>query len=344
VKRLLNTLFVTTQGAYLNKEGETVVVSVNHEVRLRLPILTLSGIVCFGNVTCSPFLLGFCGEKGVGVSFLSEHGHFLARVYGPVSGNVLLRREQFRRAESAEQSADLAAAIVAAKVANGRTVLRRALRDHGGLAGEAAILAVIARLDRLLDDVRRPLLSLDALRGLEGEAAAAYFGVFDHLIVAQKDAFQFRGRSRRPPMDPVNAVLSFLYTLLAHDAAGALEAVGLDPQVGFLHAVRPGRPSLALDLLEELRPVVADRLALSLINLKQVQGDGFRCTETGGVEMSDDTRKALLIAYQKRKQEEVTHPFLGETVPVGMLLHAQALLLARYLRGDLDAYPPFVWR
>jgi CRISPR-associated protein Cas1 len=344
MKRLLNTLFVTTQGAYLSKEGETVVVSVDHEARLRLPVLTLNGIVCFGNVSCSPFLLGFCAEEGVGVSFLTEHGQFLARVCGRVSGNVLLRREQYHRAESADLAGPIAGAIVAAKIANGRTVLRRALRDHAGLAGEEPVLAAVARLDRLLDDVRRPGVPLEALRGLEGDAAAAYFGVFDHLIVAQKDDFRFRGRSRRPPMDPVNALLSFLYTLLVHDATGALESVGLDPQVGFLHAVRPGRPSLALDLIEDLRPVVADRLALSLINLRQVEGKGFRQTETGGVEMSDETRKALLVAYQKRKQEEITHPFLGETVPVGMLLHAQALLLARYLRGDLDAHPPFIWR
>jgi len=344
MKRLLNTLFITTQGAYLSKEGETVVVNVDHEVRLRLPILTLDGIVCFGNVSCSPFLLGFCGEKGVGVSFLTEHGHFLARVCGPVSGNVLLRREQYRRAESAEQAATLAASVVAAKAANCRTVLRRARRDHGSMAGEAAVLDAIGRLDRLLDDVRRPGLSADAVRGLEGDAAAAYFGVFDHLIVAQKDAFRFTIRSRRPPLDPVNALLSFLYTLLAHDATGALEAVGLDPQAGFLHAMRPGRPSLALDLLEELRPVVADRLALSLINLRQIGSNGFRYTESGGVEMTDDTRKAVLTAYQKRKQEEITHPFLAQAVPIGMVLHAQALLLARHLRGDLDAYPPFVWR
>lgn len=213
-----------------------------------------------------------------------------------------------------------------------------------GPGDEGALLAAIGRLDRLLDDVRRPGLSTDAVRGLEGDAAAAYFGVFDHLIVAQKDAFRFTTRSRRPPTDPVNALLSFLYTLLAHDATGALEAVGLDPQVGFLHAMRPGRPSLALDLLEELRPVVADRLALSLINLRQIGNGGFRYTESGGVEMNEDTRKALLMAYQKRKLDEIIHPFLGEAMPVGMLLHAQALLLARHLRGDLDAYPPFIWR
>jgi len=344
VRRLLNTLFVTTQGAYLSKEGETVVVSVDHEVRLRLPVLTLSGIVCFGNVSCSPFLLGFCGEKGVGVSFLTEHGHFLARVTGPISGNVLLRREQYHRTDSDGGAVPVAAAIVTAKVANARTVLRRALRDHGELAGAEAITMAIARLDRLLDDVRRPGVHLEALRGFEGEAAAAYFGVFDHLVVAQKEAFAFRARTRRPPMDPINALLSFLYTLLVHDATGALEAVGLDPQVGFLHALRPGRPSLALDLIEDVRPVIADRLALALINLRQVDGQGFRTTETGGVEMSDDTRKALLVAYQKRKQEEITHPFLGEAIPVGQILHAQALLLARHLRGDLDAYPPFVWK
>ncbi len=344
MKRLLNTLYVTTQGAYLHKEGETVVVTVDREVRLRLPILTVSGIVCFGNVTCSPFLLGFCGEKGVGVSFLTEHGRFLARVCGPVSGNVLLRRRQYHVADSPDAAAELAAMVVVAKISNCRTALRRALRDHAAMAGREALLSAADRLDRLIELVRRPGLDVDAVRGLEGEAAAAYFGAFDHLIVAQKESFGFTARSRRPPTDPMNALLSFLYTLLVHDATGALEAVGLDPQVGFLHAMRPGRPSLALDLLEEFRPVLADRLALSLVNLRQIQCGGFRKTESGGVEMDDDTRKALLTSYQKRKQEEITHPFLNETIPIGMLFHAQALLLARHLRGDIDAYPPFLWR
>ncbi len=344
MKRLLNTLFVTTQGAYLSKEGETVVVSVERAVRLRLPLLTLGGIVGFGNVACSPFLLGACAEKGIMVSFLTEQGQFLARVCGPVSGNVLLRREQYRRADSAPESAAIAAAMVAAKAANCRTVLNRALRDHPDCAGAGALQTAVARLGRLLDDARWPGVPVESLRGTEGEAAATYFGVFDHLVVAQKDGFRFTGRNRRPPLDNLNALLSFLYTLLAHDATAALEAVGLDPQSGFLHALRPGRPSLALDLMEELRPVIADRLALSLVNLKQLQPGDFRHTESGGVEMTDEARKTLLVAYQKRKQEEITHPFLEESVPTGMLLHAQAMLLARCLRGDLDAYPPFIWR
>lgn len=343
MKKHLNTLFVTTQGAYLAKEGETVVVKVNQEARLRVPVHTIGGIVCFGNVSCSPFLMGFCGENGVGISFLTEYGRFLARVQGPVSGNVLLRREQYRRADDLEYAAQMAKAFVTGKIANCRTVLQRVLRDHAEKLDEDA-------LRRSVDDLNRSLKSLelnqslDAVRGLEGDAAHGYFSVFDHLIVAQKEVFSFQERNRRPPMDNVNCLLSFLYTLLMHDCRGALESVGLDPAVGFLHRDRPGRPSLALDLMEEFRPFLADRLALSLINLRQVQDKGFTKTEAGAVMMSDETRKTLLVAYQERKQEEITHPFLDEKVSIGILFHVQALLMARCLRGDLDGYPPFIWK
>ncbi len=343
MKRHLNTLFVTTQGAYLAKEGESVVVKVEKETRLRVPVHTIGGIVCFGNVGCSPFLMGFCAERDVAISFLSEHGRFLARVQGPVSGNVLLRREQYRRADDMAISATMARAVLTGKLTNCRTVLQRALRDHAEKLNadkvSHASRQISGSLQRLQEDV-----SLDVLRGIEGDAAHVYFNVFDHLITTQKEDFSFKERSRRPPMDNVNCLMSFLYTLLMHDVRSALESVGLDPAVGFLHRDRPGRPGLALDLMEEFRPFIADRLALSLINLCQVQKDGFRKTESGAVLMDDETRKTLLIAYQKRKQDELMHPFIEEKVTVGLLFHMQALLLARYLRGDLDGYPPFIWK
>ena len=343
MKKHLNTLFVTTQGAYLAKEGETVVVKVEQVVRLRIPVHTIGGIVCFGNVGCSPFLMGFCAENGVGISFLSERGRFLARVQGPVSGNVLLRREQYRKADDPGFSAAMARAVLIGKIANCRTVLQRALRDHSEKLDAGQIADTVKRLNNHLELLNRDH-SLDILRGLEGDAAHIYFSVFDHLIVSQKDAFSFHERNRRPPLDNVNCLLSFIYTLLAHDIRSALETVGLDPAVGFLHRDRPGRPSLALDLMEEFRPFLADRLALSLINLRQVQDKGFIKTDTGAVLMNDDTRKTLLVAYQERKQEEIYHPFLDEKVTIGILFHIQALLLARYLRGDLDGYPPFIWK
>jgi len=343
MKQLLNTLYVTTQGAYLTKDGETVLVKVEDEVRLRVPVHTLGGVVCFGRVMCSPALMGMCAEKGVGLSFLSEQGRFIARVEGPVSGNVLLRREQYRRAENADRTAEIARAVVIAKVANCRTVLLRAAREKPDGDGCAALDAAVLRLARLIETLQAPL-DLDTVRGHEGDAARVYFEVFDHLITEAKDAFYFRGRSRRPPLDNVNALLSFLYTLLTHDVASALEGVGLDPAVGYLHVDRPGRPSLALDLVEELRPVLADRLALSLVNRRQVRAEGFRTTESGAVEMDDATRKEVLVSYQKRKQEEIMHPFLKERVAFGIVPHAQALLLARFLRGDLDGYPSFLWK
>lgn len=343
MKRLLNTLYVTTQGAYLARDGETVIVRIEEETALRVPVHTLGSIVCFGRVSCSPPLMGLCGERGVAISFLSENGRFYARIEGPVSGNVLLRREQYRRADSAEASAEIARAVVAAKIANCRTVLLRAARDHADNIDIAPLEAAADNLAAVIGELAEPV-PLDVVRGCEGRAARAYFDVFDSLITSQKDDFFFRDRSRRPPLDNMNALLSFYYTLLAHDVRAALEAVGLDPQVGFLHRDRSGRPSLALDLMEELRPVLADRLALSLVNRQQVKARDFHRSESGAVTMSDDARKEVLIAYQKRKQEEIHHPFLDEKIAIGLLPHAQALLLARHIRGDLDAYPPFFWR
>lgn len=346
MKHLLNTLYVTTQGAYLSKDGETVLVRVEKETKLRVPIHTLSGIVCFGQVSCSPPLMGFCAENHVALCYLTEQGKFLARVQGPVNGNVLLRREQYRRADSPESSAGLARTVVAAKLANCRTVLLRALREYGDnpQIGDAA--GRLARNIQMLENAASngAAASVDAVRGIEGDGARNYFCVFDHLITTAKEHFFFHERSRRPPLDNVNALLSFLYTLLVHDIVGALEAVGLDPAVGFLHRDRPGRPGLALDLMEELRPVLADRLALSLINRRQVHEDGFEKSEAGGVVMDAPTRKEVLLAWQKRKQEEIQHPFICERIPFGLMPHVQALLLARHLRGDLDAYPAFFWR
>ncbi|MCX7018309.1 MAG: type I-C CRISPR-associated endonuclease Cas1c [Candidatus Sumerlaeota bacterium] len=343
MKRLLNTLFVTTQGAYLAKDGETVLVRIEKEDRLRVPIHTLGGIVCFGQVNCSPWLMNLCAERGVFISFLSEHGRFLARVQGPVSGNVLLRREHYRRADDPESSAGIARSIVTGKILNSRTVLMRGARDHPDAPGASALEAASVSLARIVTSLDTSV-PLDVVRGREGEAASIYFGSFDALIVAQKDAFIFRERSRRPPLDPVNALLSFVYTLLVHDAAAACEGVGLDPAVGFLHRDRPGRPGLALDLMEELRAFLADRLVLSLINRQQVAPRGFTTTESGAVIMDDSTRKEVLVAWQKRKQDEILHPFINEKVAIGLLPHVQALLLARHLRGDLDAYPPFIWK
>lgn len=343
MRRMLNTLFITTDGAYLKKAGESVVVSVKKEIKLRLPIHNLGGIVCFGRISCSPRLLGLCASRGVTVSFLSPNGRYLAKVRGPTSGNVLLRKEQYRRSDDDYACMPIARSIVLAKVANCRTSLQRALRDHGDNKGSLELEKAVKNLESHLQEIKNET-DIDKIRGYEGYASRCYFNVFNELITAQKETFVFAGRTRRPPQDSVNALLSFLYTLVLHDVTSALETIGLDPQVGFFHRLRPGRPSLALDLMEEFRPVLADRIVLSLINLRQVEGGGFSRTESGGVRMNDGTRKTVLIAYQKRKQDEITHPFLEEKIPIGMVYFAQALLMARFLRGDLDGYPPFFWK
>jgi CRISPR-associated protein Cas1 len=343
MKQLLNTLFVTTQGAYLSKHGDTVEVRHEQETKLRVPIHNLGSIVCFGNVTCSPFLMGLCGERNVMLSFLTENGRFLARVHGPVSGNVLLRKQQYRLSEDLDASSRIARWIVTAKIANCRVVLQRSLRDGPGDEPNGRVSRAIGDTSHCMEELKRPLL-LDEVRGVEGNAANCYFGCFDDLITANKTDFAFEQRNRRPPLDNVNALLSFLYTILVHDVTSALESVGLDPAVGFLHRDRPGRPSLALDLMEELRAYLADRMVLSLINRQQVRPSGFCRTESGAVVMDDETRKTVLVAWQKRKQEEITHPFLQEKIEIGLLPHVQAMLLARFLRGDLDGYPPFLWR
>ncbi len=346
MKRILNTLFVTTQGAYLAKEGDTVLVRVDKETKLQVPIHTLCQIICFGNVSCSPFLMGLCGERGVLLSFLTENGRFMARVHGPVSGNVLLRRQQYRKADNPTDTAIIARNCVIAKVANCRQVILRCLRDRPGGPGSDKLRQATDYMSHSLG-VLTNATNTDIIRGLEGEAARTYFEVFDFLIspeIPGRNSFCFTLRSRRPPLDNINALLSFIYTLLAHDCTAALETVGLDPAVGFLHTDRPGRPSLALDMMEELRPYLADRLVLSLVNRQQVKAGGFTKTESGAVIMDDITRKEVLIAWQKRKQEETTHPFTGEKISLGLLVHIQAMLLARHLRGELEEYPPFFWK
>ncbi len=343
MKKYLNTIFITTQGAYLFKEGETVVVKIKDEIKMTVPIHTISGIVCFGPITLSPYLMGFCAENNVAVSFISEYGRFLARVQGFTNGNVLLRRQQYRMADDDKSCVRVAKSVLAGKFSNARTVLNRALRDHASKVDVEAMKDASARITQSLNKLDMDF-GLDSLRGLEGDTAHSYFSAFDHLIVVQKDDFIFHERSRRPPLDNVNCLLSFLYTLLAHDVRSALESVGLDSAVGFLHRDRPGRPGLALDLMEEFRPFIADRLAVSLINLNQVNKNSFKKSESGAVLMTDEARKTVLVAYQGRKQEEIYHPFIDEKVCVGILFYVQALLFARFLRGDLDGYPPFIWK
>ena len=343
MKKYLNTLFITTQGAYLSKEGETIVVSVDKETKLQMPIHTIWGIVCFGQVSISPYLMGFCAENKVAVSFLTEHGHFLASIQGKISGNVLLRREQYRRADDMTYAAQITRFILMGKIANCRTVIQRALRDHSDKVNKDELAKASKHLRWYIGQIQNTD-TLDELRGIEGAAANNYFDVFDHLIINQKNDFKFEKRNRRPPLDEINCLLSFLYTLLMHDVRSALESVGLDSCVGFLHRDRPGRPGLALDIMEEFRPFLADRLTLSLINREQIRKKGFKRMESGAVFMNDDMRKEVLVAYQKRKQEEIMHPYLREKVKVGLLFYIQALLLARHLRGDIDGYPVFIWK
>jgi CRISPR-associated protein Cas1 len=340
MSNFLNTLFVTTQGAYLAKDHENVAVRVEKETRLSVPMHHLTGLVCFGRVTASPELMAACMEKGIGLSFLTENGKFLARVEGERSGNVLLRRRQYRLADDPAASAGLARGFVTGKIANARTLLLRSAREQGESEKTARIRQACIRLDHSLDGATRGE-SVDSIRGYEGEAAAQYFSVFGDLVRDGNVGWSFTRRIRRPPTDPVNALLSFLYVLLLHDASSALQAVGLDPAVGYLHDDRPGRPSLALDLMEEFRPALADRLLLALVNLGQVGAEDFTREPTGACWLTDKSRKQVLVAYQKRKQEVITHPLTGEETPIGLLMHVQARLLARAIRGDLEAYPPF---
>lgn len=343
MKKLLNTLFVTSQHAYLKKEGESVVVIIDNEVRLRLPVHTLDGIVTFGAVSVSPYLLHHCAKNNVTVSFLSEYGHFLARVHGPVSGNVLLRREQFRLADEEAICLEISKSMLKGKIHNSRAVIRRALRDHSEKVDIDKMKYVELRLSHYLNKIDR-IENIDCLRGVEGDAAGNYFSVFQEMITINDSEFSFSERNKRPPKDRVNALLSYIYTILTHDCRSALEGVGLDPCVGFLHKDRPGRASLALDLMEEFRSFLADRMALTLINRKQITGNDFIASGSGAVIMKEDTRKTILSEWQKKKQDEITHPYLEEKIKIGIIPHIQAQLLARYIRGDIDGYPVFLWK
>ncbi len=343
MRKLINTLFVLSEDVYLSLEGENVVLLRGSEMAGRYPLHTLESILCFSYKGASPALMGKCVHDGKNLAFFTPHGRFLARVSGPCGGNILLRRAQYRLADDVTASCALARDLILGKLYNCRWVLERATRDHPMRVDVAALKEASEQIRQLLPEVAA-CSSLETLRGLEGKGAACYFNVAGQLILQNKDIFSFNGRNRRPPLDPMNALLSFLYTLLANDCAAALEGVGLDSQAGVLHRDRPGRSSLALDLMEELRPVLADRLALTLINSRKLGLKDFQYQPSGAVFLNDGGRKTVLTAWQERKREELTHPYLREKLPWGLVPHIQALLLARFLRGDLDGYPPFFWK
>lgn len=343
MRHLLNTLFVTSEDIHLSLDGENVVASREKREVARYPLHTLSAILSFSYPGASPALMGACAQRGISLTFCTPWGKFLARVTGEANGNVLLRRAQYRAADDLAQSCAIARAMVFGKVHNARWSIERTCRDHGPRMDIQRLKEVSGHLRELLPQLLEST-DLDCLRGLEGAGATAYFGVFDQLILGDPTVFHFRTRSRRPPQDPVNALLSFAYSLLSHDCAWALESVGLDSYVGFLHRDRPGRSSLALDLMEEFRPCIADRFVLTCINNRIFQKSDFEYRENGGVFLSENGRRVFLQRWQERKKDFLTHPFLGEKVPWGLVLYLQALLLARKLRGDLDAYPPFLWK
>lgn len=343
MRKLLNTLYITSEDLYLSCRNENVVVSRGEEVTARFPLLNLEGIVTFAYAGASPALMGECAKRGIQLTFLTPNGRFLARVNGMSQGNVLLRREQYRLADSDARSCQIARNMIVGKVFNSRWVLERALRDHALRIDQTRVKAASEQLNQLIPLIRETG-ELESLRGLEGDAAVRYFAVLDELILSQKADFSFDHRNRRPPQDNVNAMLSFAYTLLANDCASALETVGLDAYVGFLHRDRPGRKSLALDLEEELRAPFADRLVLTLINNRIIQDKHFDRQESGAVLLNDAGRKLFLKHWQERKRDVITHPFLKEKIPWGLVPHVQSLLLARFIRGDLEEYPPFLWK
>lgn len=343
MRHLLNTLFITSEDIYLSLDGENVVANRDRQIAARYPLHTLSAILSFSYSGASPALMGACAKRNISLAFCTPQGKFLARVCGGNSGNVLLRRKQYRTADAPEQSCLIARNMIFGKLHNARWSIERTCRDHGLRLETEHLSAASASLKELFPTILETT-DLDRLRGLEGAGAASYFGVLDEMILQGRDAFYFHGRSRRPPLDPLNALLSFSYSLLANDCASALESVGLDSYVGFLHRDRPGRTSLALDLMEELRPCMADRFVLTLINNRMVKAGDFQQREGGATLLSDEARRTFLTRWQEKKREILTHPYLREKIPWGLVPYVQALLLARYLRGDLDAYPPFLWK
>ncbi|AIQ11720.1 type I-C CRISPR-associated endonuclease Cas1c [Paenibacillus durus] len=343
MKKLLNTLFVTTPDTYLSLDGENIVIRREENILGRYPLHNLEAVCTFGYAGVSPALMGSCAERSIGLTFMTRNGRFLARVTGESRGNVVLRKEQYRISDAERRSALVARNFILGKIYNAKWILERATRDYALRLDIPRIKKVSAALSESMNLVHS-VEDLDILRGVEGSAAVQYNSVFDDLILQQKEDFFFHGRNKRPPLDNVNALLSFAYTLLSNDVRSALESVGLDAYVGFLHRDRPGRASLALDMMEELRGVYADRFVLSLINKKLINSKGFYRKENGAVIMDDDTRKQVIKGWQERKQEKIIHPYLNEKISWGLVPYSQALLLARYIRGDLDEYPPFLWK
>lgn len=343
MKRLLNTLFITSEDIYLSLKGENVLANRDGQILARYPLHTLEAIISFSYSGASTALMGACAEKGICLSFCTPSGKFLARICGKSPGNVLLRREQYRIADNPEQCCRISRNMIFGKIYNSRWSIERTKRDHGMRLDTTVLPSASQELRQLL-----PLIaeaeSQETLRGLEGVGATAYFGALNTMILREKEHFFFNGRNRRPPLDPVNAMLSFAYSLLANACTAALESVGLDSYVGFLHRDRPGRTSLALDLMEELRPCMADRFVLTLINNRMIQPKHFQTEDSGKVLLTDEGRRVFLKAWQEKKHDTLTHPYLGEKLSWGLIPYIQASLLTRYIRGDLDAYPPFLWK
>lgn len=343
MRKLLNTIYLTQNDTYISKEGETIVFRLHNDKILQLPVHNIEGLVIFGNTTITPQMVQLCSEYKIHVSFISQTGKFLVKIQNPISGNVRLRKNQYNISDDKQESLKIAKNFCAGKIYNSRVVLRRLVRDHSESIDVPKIESACDNMYRTLNHLVN-VTSLQELLGKEGDAAKQYYGVFNELILRKENSFIFNGRSRRPPLDEVNALLSYFYTLLSHECEAALECVGLDPQVGFYHQIRPGRSSLALDIMEELRPYIVDRFVVSLINNNQVNLNDFFIKENGSVLLVKESKSKFIQLWQQRKQEVIIHPFLKEKMEIGLIPYAQALILARYVRGDIDSYPPFLMR